>query len=196
MALDGVLMPLETLNDNLKEADSLDPVRAQIPDLQSKLSLLAGSGLTLPPEVTAFQQHLDSLPAVKAPVYYNSNECLMAALTPAKDSETVPPCDITQRATYVEQGSYLNQKGAEFNVVIAEFPRSVDADWAVKQLFYRARGIGQTGNFALDNIIEYNYFFSQIDLIYTLGWSHDNWVYSVSAATIDDIDSMMTAFPY
>ena len=97
---------------------------------------------------------------------------------------------------YVEQGDYINTDGASLNVVVAEFPRPVDAAWAVKQLFYRARKIGYTGNFALNDIIAYNYFFSQIDGIYTLAWSHENWVYSISGWSNEDIDRMVKVFPY
>ena len=179
--------------------NSIELVQASAADIQNQLNILAASGITLPPEIEAFKQRIDELAALPAPVRYTNNECLMAALPRpvATDANARPlPCGITQRATFVEQGTYVKNDGTVFNVAVAEFPRPVDAAWAIKQLFYRARAIGLNGNFALDNIIEYNYFFSQIDGVYTLAWTHEGWVYSISGASVDTLDTLVKVFPY
>ena len=153
----------------------------------------------MPLGVEPFKTRIDELAAVEPPIIFRNNECLMAAkpIERAKDETfSLPPCRITQRAWFVEQGEYVNSEGKSFNIAVAEFPRTVDAAWAIKQLFYRARAIGFTGDFALDNIIDYNYFFSQIETVYSMAWSHDNWVYSVSGYSAGDIDAMMKMFPY
>lgn len=197
-ALDQVLATLVPLNAGLQTANSIEPVYGVAPELQNKLNALTVSGITLPADVESFSTRISELAALEPPIIFHNSECLMDALVPEGESEDRAnrPCGITQRALYVEQGDYIGTDGTAFNVVVAEFPRSVDAAWAVKQLFYRARKIGNTGNFALDNIIEYNYAFSQIDGVYTLVWSHDNWVYSVSSFSTEDIDRMMQVFPY
>ena len=196
MALDSVLTPLTTLNATLQDANSIQAAQNAAFELQTGLNNLEGSGISLPPEIEPFKQGIEELAALPAPVWYTNNECLMAAL-PREDKPDEPlPCGITQRATFVEQGTYVKNDGTVFNVAVAEFPRPVDAAWAIKQLFYRARAIGLNGNFALDNIIEYNYFFSQIDGVYTLAWTHDGWVYSISGPSVDTLDALVKVFPY
>lgn len=198
MALDNLLPTLTNLNTTLEGSDSIDPVYSVVAQLQTQLTSLAATGITLPPEVEAFSQHLNALPVREAPIDYSNNVCLMAALSARWGNDNVdnPPCTITQRAMYVEQGDYLGSDGSKINIVAAEFPRGEDAAWAVKQLFYRARFIGFTGNFALDDIIEYNYFFSQINGVYSLAWSHGNWVFSISGVSSDKIEAVARTFPY
>ena len=153
----------------------------------------------MPPEIAPFKQRIDELAMLEPPVVYRNNECLMAALAQQDvqdETSSTPPCSITQRALYVEQGNYVNSEGAPFNIAVAEFPRPVDAAWAIKQLFYRGRVTGVTANFALDNIIEYNYFFSRIEGVQTLAWTHENWVYSISTDSSTDLDNLMKVFPY
>ncbi len=198
-ALDGVLTPLVTLNEALGEADSIDLVYEAAAPLQQQLNMLEASGIGLPQGFEPFKQRIDELTLVEPTTTYQNNDCLMAALDPkfGKNHLTEnPPCTITQRAMFVEQGEYVDQNGKTFNVVVAEFPRPVGAAWAVKQLFYRARFVGVTGNFAIDDIIEYNHFLSRADDVYSLAWTHDNWVYSISGASIADIDAMMKVFPF
>ena len=199
MSIDGVLTPLVALNETLQDADSIEAAYVSAPVLRGQLHALEGTGINLPLEIPPFQERINELSEVEPATIYQSSECLMDSLYvegAVEDPDEQRPCSIIRRALYLEQGDYVANNGAEFNIVVAEFPRPVDAAWAVKQLFYRARFVGATGDFALDDIIEYNYFFSQIDGVYTLGWSHENWVYSISTVSAVDIDSLMKVFPY
>jgi hypothetical protein len=198
-ALDNLLPTLTSLNQALQASDSLAQVYGSTAQwLQSQMNTIAGTGIAMPPETEAFVQQINALSSMEKPVYYSNNECLMASLSARWGNSNIDnaPCTISNRAMYVEQGDYVGNNGPAFNVVAAEFPTPVAAGWAVKQLFYRARFIGFTGDFALDDIIEYNYFFSQIDGVYTLAWSHDNWVYSISSTSSDQIDTIIKVFPF
>jgi hypothetical protein len=197
-AVDHVLASLTSLNQALQASVSIDPVYVYIPQLQNQLNALVASGITLPVEIEPFSQRISELAAAQPSIVFRNSECLMNALVPVNeiDEAIARPCGITQRAMHAEQGDYISADGTSLNVVVAEFPRSVDAGWAVKQLFYRTRKIGVTGDFAMNDIIPYNYFFGQTEGVYTLAWSHQNWVYSVSGLSGEAIDSLMKVFPY
>jgi hypothetical protein len=78
---------------------------------------------------------------------------------------------------------------------VAEFASHEEATSAVSSLYHYGRSIGRTGNFSLDTI-EYDYFFHYADSLYTLSWSHEQWVYSVSAPSFEELDAFLTRFPY
>ena len=136
-ALDGVLTPLVTLNEALQQESSIDMVYGSVGLLQSQLNGLAASGIDVPLGVEPFKLRIDELAAIEPPVIYRVNECLMAAKALEIDLNAtfnLPPCGITQRAWFVEQGEYVNSAGRSYNIAVAEFPRPVDAAWAIKAI--------------------------------------------------------------
>jgi hypothetical protein len=193
-AVNIALAEVVALNETLDEAESIQPVFERLPKLQEALAGLLPTGVTLQ-EVEPFNARLAELAAMEPPTVYRTSDCLMASKAVVRRSEAVvPPCAIDPTATFVEQGQYLYNDVA-FQVVVAEYPDHDRATQAVKQIFGYARTIGRTGNFSLGPI-EYDYVFNHADDLYTFTWSHENWVFSISAENFIELENLVKTFPY
>lgn len=194
-AVNNALRELQPLNLALEDSGSIAAVYPKLAALQSGMSGLVSAGVTLP-ELEAFNAHLSALAAVEPPTLYQMNDCMRSSkmIVRRQDAQTVPTCTIDPTASYVESGNYLFD-GQEFNVVVAQYPHHDAATAAAKQMFYYARTIGRTGNFALGPI-EYDYVFSFANEVYTLTWTHENWAYSLSAKDFKALEQFVKFFPY
>ncbi|MBZ0300360.1 MAG: hypothetical protein K8J31_11485 [Anaerolineae bacterium] len=193
-AVDKALVQVTALNEALAQADSIQAVYEQGTAVQEVLTGLASFGMALP-EVDALNARLAELATVEPPVIYRISDCLVSSKIIVRRNETYSmPCVIDPTALYVERGSYLN-KSAAFDVVAAQYADHERATEAVTQIFSYARTIGRTGNFSLGPI-EYDYAYSHTDNLYTMTWSHENWVYSITGDNYIDLENLVKLFPY
>ena len=197
-AVDGLLNQLVVLNETLADEGPLSLIDEKIEPLQQGMAAVSAAGVTVA-TADPFLQHLDFLAAQEPPTVYAINDCITAtemghSLT---DKAAPPPCILTQPIEFVERADYLRSgNGAAFNIAAVQYDSDDAATDSVGELFHHARAIGGTGNFAIANTIAYDYFISRANDVFTLVWSHDNWVYSVSTSSMDEIDAIMPLFPY
>lgn len=199
-AVDVVLAQLTTLNEALEDDDSISLAVAQARPLHGAINGLIASGVAVPLGVEPLKVRIEELAAIEPPLIYMINDCLVTSMPVLSDNDTrvfPPSCNLTQTALWVERGEYIHSdNGKSIDVTITEFSRPEDAAWGVKQAYYYGRFIAATGDFAMNDVLEYNYFFSFANGLYTLAWSHENWVYSIATDTPIEIDSLMKNFPY
>ena len=132
---------------------------------------------------------------VARPVVYRTNDCLISSqVIVRRDEAYVQPCTIGNTATFVEQGMYVFGE-KQFNIAAAQYPGHDMATQAVRDIFKFARTAGTTGNFSVGPIA-YDYVYSFADDIYTLTWSHEEWVFSISTDNSIDLDNLLKVFPY
>ena len=192
-AVNAALAQISALHIKLADADSIEPVYDMLPQLQSTLMALTPVGVALP-EVDMLNSRLAELSAVEPPATYSISECLVSSKPAARASDTVQPCVIDQTATFVESGVYRSST-MSLNVTAAQYADHDSATAAVKQVFQYARSIGSTGNFSLGSIA-YDYAYTQANDLFTLTWSHANWVYSITVPDVSTLDTLVAAFPY
>ncbi|MEZ4667652.1 MAG: hypothetical protein R3E39_07015 [Anaerolineae bacterium] len=129
--------------------------------------------------------------AVSAPIRSATAECL---LTAASDSTDVVNC-ITFRALYAASTDYKIADGSTLNVTAARFPTEETATEATYSLYEQAGSQGKTGNFAI-GVLPVDYFASSGNGLYSFTWSNSVWVYTVAAASYDQMEAFVKAFPY
>ncbi len=193
LVLEAALVQLETALPVVEKADTIAEVIAapEIYPLRVALDTVANSDIALT-EVNDLLLHFSQIETEMA-LPASVNDCLVAS---EAGSDELPACGITIYPLYLEPGTYQITADAQpVAVTMATFEDHETATSMMKELYTYADTNGQTGNYTL-GVTQVDYFYSRLEGDYTFVWSHDNWVYVISALSFTDMEAIATAFPY
>lgn len=115
----------------------------------------------------------------------------VAAAAAADEAETVGEEEIETLAPLLEA-----QIPTLTRIIAAQFETEDDAEAALRAMQFRSREVGRLGNFAFSSYYSVDYFYALDRNQQLFAWSHDNWVYTISADTMDRVESIAKIFPY
>lgn len=81
-------------------------------------------------------------------------------------------------------------------VVAAQYETVIDAKSAIRLMFNDSRAKGNIGNFAMLQDLDVNYFYAYHNGWYVFGWSHDRWVFTVSAQDFLKLEDIIAKLPF
>lgn len=106
------------------------------------------------------------------------------------------PCGLTQQSTFVEAADYTDLNNQVIRVAAVQYATTNQAQNTLLQLFRFSRDQGSMGNYAITLTQPIGYFFASAHGWRTLTWSHENWVFSVSAQSIAQVEAVVQSLPY
>lgn len=139
--------------------------------------------LSFPAQVA--EMTLSAEPATSEPL----GNCLMS-LTQALQS-----CGLSQTATWVEQAAYMLADSSAGVTLTAAYVGE-QAPQTLFELYVYARQIGRVGNFALMDSLPVTHMTSTYQDVWNFSWTHEGWLYSVSAPSYERVMAFVNAFPY
>ncbi|MCB9451110.1 MAG: hypothetical protein H6672_06700 [Anaerolineaceae bacterium] len=130
-----------------------------------------------------------------APVIpYLMGECLFSAAEFDPDAETYAGC-LPFAATYLTTGMYEGN-GSPIQVAAVQFdPAVTSTNDVMNSLKDYSEQIGRAGNYVI-GINGADYFYSSTPELYSFTWAHNGWVYSMSGENLNELESMLKAFPF
>lgn len=106
------------------------------------------------------------------------------------------PCGLTHEPVFVEAADYTNANNQTVRVAAVRYEEAAHAQDAIWELFNYSRTQGSLSNYALTLTQPVGYFYASARGWRTFTWIHNDWVFSVSARSMAEVESVVQSLPF